>query len=173
MRIVYIKCRGGQETETGMLKEVARLPGVCGRTSRRYIARCEEDGTPGWVDRQTLVTSLPPADEVMRLVDHYRGWLMPAGGPSLPWNSGGAPAPTRQGDSLIMVASLCLFERYIHSGALTPLDGVGWTIPLVYVLLTTDVHQVVKRPVTAIIAAPVAMRQAPSRGLVSKQYTRT
>ena len=30
-----------------------------------------------------------------------------------------------------MVASLYLFEWCIHSGALTPIDGEGWTIPLV------------------------------------------
>ena len=61
-------------------EEAARLLGVCDRTFRRYIARYEEEGLEGLVDRRLRQVShrKAPVDEVMALVERYRsrhmGW---------------------------------------------------------------------------------------------------
>ena len=56
-------------------EEAARLLGVCERTFRRYIDRYEEEGLPGLVDKRLEQVShrQAPVDEVMALVDCYRG----------------------------------------------------------------------------------------------------
>ncbi|CUB08183.1 Helix-turn-helix domain, partial [Tepidiphilus thermophilus] len=55
-------------------EEAARLLGVCDRTFRRYIARYEEEGLEGLVDRRLRQVShrKAPVDEVMALVERYR-----------------------------------------------------------------------------------------------------
>lgn len=56
-------------------EEAALLLGVCARTFRRYIDRYEEAGLDGLLDKRLSQVSQrrAPADEVMRLVDRYRG----------------------------------------------------------------------------------------------------
>lgn len=55
--------------------EAARLLGVCERTFRRYLCRYEEEGVEGLMDKRLSQAShrRAPADEVMDLVDRYRG----------------------------------------------------------------------------------------------------
>ena len=56
-------------------EEAARLLGVCERTFRRYIDRYEEEGLSGLIDKRLEQAShrRAPVDEVMALVDRYRG----------------------------------------------------------------------------------------------------
>lgn len=56
-------------------EEAARLLGVCERTFRRYVDRYEEEGLPGLIDKRLEQVShrQAPVDEVMALVDRYRG----------------------------------------------------------------------------------------------------
>lgn len=56
-------------------EEAARLLGVCERTFRRYIDRYEEEGLSGLIDKRLEQVShrRAPVDEVMALVDRYRG----------------------------------------------------------------------------------------------------
>ncbi len=56
-------------------EEAARLLGVCERTFRRYIDRYEEEGLSGLSDKRLEQVShrRAPVDEVMALVDRYRG----------------------------------------------------------------------------------------------------
>lgn len=55
--------------------EAARILGVSDRTFRRYLVRYERDGLDGLVDHRIERTShlRAPVDEVMSLLDHYRG----------------------------------------------------------------------------------------------------
>jgi transposase len=61
-------------------EEAARILGVCPRTFRRYIARYEDQGSEGLLDKRLTQASLrrAPVDEVMRLLgmykSRYRGW---------------------------------------------------------------------------------------------------
>jgi transposase len=56
-------------------EEAARLLGVCARTFRRYVDRYEEEGLAGLIDKRMEQVSQrrAPVDEVMALVDRYRG----------------------------------------------------------------------------------------------------
>jgi len=56
-------------------EEAARLLGVCERTFRRYVDRYEEEGVDGLIDKRLEQVSQrkAPVDEVMALVDRYRG----------------------------------------------------------------------------------------------------
>lgn len=68
--------------DTGRLTqaEAASLLGVCERTFRRYLARYEEAGLDGLIDRRLEQVShkKAPVDEVLRLTEQYRrrhmGW---------------------------------------------------------------------------------------------------
>lgn len=61
-------------------EEAAKLLGVCDRTFRRYVARFEEEGLEGLLDKRLNQPShrKAPVDEVMALVERYRsrhdGW---------------------------------------------------------------------------------------------------
>lgn len=61
-------------------EEAARLLGVCARTFRRYLARYEEEGLAGLLDRRLGQESSrkAPVDEVMALTERYKerhqGW---------------------------------------------------------------------------------------------------
>lgn len=71
---------GGWQCGRLTQEEAARLLGVCDRTSQCYIARFEEAGLDGLVDRRLAQVShrRAPVDEVMAVVDRYRsrhaGW---------------------------------------------------------------------------------------------------
>ncbi|MGB9670609.1 MAG: helix-turn-helix domain-containing protein [Halothiobacillaceae bacterium] len=71
---------GGWRSGRLSQEEAARLLGVCDRTFRRYVARYEEEGFEGLVDRRLSQVShrRAPVDEVMALVERYRsrfeGW---------------------------------------------------------------------------------------------------
>ncbi len=56
-------------------EEAARLLGVCERTFRRYVDRYEDEGLQGLIDKRLEQVSQrkAPVDEVMALVDRYRG----------------------------------------------------------------------------------------------------
>ena len=56
-------------------EEAARLLGVCERTFRRYVDRYEDEGLQGLIDKRLAQVSprKAPVDEVMALVDRYRG----------------------------------------------------------------------------------------------------
>ena len=56
-------------------EEAARLLGVCERSFRRYVDRYEDEGLEGLADKRLSQVSArrAPVDEVLRLVDLYRG----------------------------------------------------------------------------------------------------
>jgi transposase len=56
-------------------EEAALLLGVCERTFRRYVDRYEDEGLQGLIDKRLEQVShrKAPVDEVMALVDCYRG----------------------------------------------------------------------------------------------------
>lgn len=56
-------------------EDASRLLGVCERTFRRYIDRYEDEDLEGLIDKRFNQIShrRAPVDEVMRLVDRYRG----------------------------------------------------------------------------------------------------
>ncbi|MGC9008083.1 MAG: helix-turn-helix domain-containing protein, partial [Halothiobacillaceae bacterium] len=62
---------GGWRSGRLSQEEAARLLGVCDRTFRRYVARYEEEGFEGLVDRRLSQVShrRAPVDEVMALVE--------------------------------------------------------------------------------------------------------
>ncbi len=66
---------GGWQSSRLTQEEAARLLGICERTFRRYIDRYEEAGLEGLIDQRLEQVSQPraPVDEVMRLVERYRG----------------------------------------------------------------------------------------------------
>jgi len=66
---------GGWQARRLTQEEAARLLGVCERTFRRYIDRYEEAGLEGLIDKRLSQVShrRAPVDEVMRLVEQYRG----------------------------------------------------------------------------------------------------
>jgi hypothetical protein len=63
--------------ESGKLDQIeaARILGVSDRTFRRYLVRYERDGLEGLIDYRIEKSShlRAPVDEVMGLLDHYRG----------------------------------------------------------------------------------------------------
>ena len=71
---------GGWEAGRLTQAEAASLLGVCERTFRRYLARYEESGVEGLIDRRLDQVShrKAPVDEVMALTEKYRrrheGW---------------------------------------------------------------------------------------------------
>lgn len=71
---------GGWQSGRLTQEEAARLLGVCDRTFRRYVARYEEEGLEGLIDRRLgqLSHRRAPVDEVMALIERYRsrfeGW---------------------------------------------------------------------------------------------------
>ena len=71
---------GGWEAGRLTQAEAASLLGVCERTFRRYLARYEESGVEGLIDRRLEQVShrKAPVDEVMALTEKYRrrheGW---------------------------------------------------------------------------------------------------
>ena len=71
---------GGWQSGRLTQAEAASLLGVCERTFRRYLARHEESGLEGLVDRRLEQVShrKAPVDEVLRVTERYRrrheGW---------------------------------------------------------------------------------------------------
>jgi len=55
--------------------EAARILGVSDRTFRRYLVRYEQEGLEGLIDHriESISHLRAPVDEVMSLIDHYRG----------------------------------------------------------------------------------------------------
>ena len=64
--------------ERRLTQEAVRLPGVCARTFRRYVARYEEDGLDGLLDKRMNQVSARrvPTDEVPGTEMLYRARVL-------------------------------------------------------------------------------------------------